>query len=156
LQNINLTGYQKHENINKTRNDLAMEDSSLASLAKILPVSNTQMVLKWLSLNLNTGEQCVTFVSGSKNYASPSWLILTNMRLIFTADKLAKSFDSSKNHLQFDLKNVNDARFQKKTFFTLGELQITTNSGTIVLDNVIPDSGKDFIASLLTTRNFRN
>jgi hypothetical protein len=51
------------------------------------------------------------------------------------------------------LGHVKDGHFQKRTFSTLGELQIVTKSGTTVLDYVVPDLGKDFISTLLATLN---
>lgn len=156
MQNVNLAGCQKHENINKTRNDLAMEDPILAYVAKILPPSRTQMVINWLAQNLNPWEHCITHVDGSKNYASPSWFVLTNKRLIFVSNNLVNSFNFGECFIEFDLKDVRDGHFQKKTFSSLGDLQIITNIGTTVLDNVIAESAKNFISELLVTLKSRN
>jgi hypothetical protein len=132
-----------------------MEDSKLAWIAKILPPSRTQMVINWLSLNLREDEYCVTHVSGSKNYASPSWFVLTNKRLIFTSNQLVDSINFGECFQEFDLLNIHDGHFRKKTFSTLGEIQIKVNSGVKVLDHVIPESGNDFVSSLLTTVKIR-
>lgn len=133
-----------------------MEDSGLVSLAKMMPYSNTQRVIEWLSKNMYPEENCTAWLSGSKNYASPSWFFLTNKRLIFTADKLARTLNCAESILEFDFKNIKDVRFHKKIFFALGELQIITNSGTIVLDHVIPDLAEGFIPILLKSLNKTN
>lgn len=121
----------------------------------MLPPSKTQMVLNWLSLNLGDEEYCVTHVDGSRNYASPSWFVLTNKRLIFVSDHLVDSLNFGECFQEFDLLNVHDGHFRKKTFSTLGEIQIKVNSGVKVLDHVHPELGNDFISSLLTTVKIR-
>jgi len=128
-----------------------MEDSKLAWIVKMLPPSKTQMVLRWLSLNLRDEEYCVTHIDGSRNYASPSWFVLTNKRLIFVSDQLVDSLNFGECFQEFDLLNIHDGHFKKKTFSTLGEIQIKVNSGVKVLDHVIPELGNNFISSLLTT-----
>jgi len=130
-----------------------MEDPKLAWAAKILPPSKTQMVINWLAQNLSHEEYCITYVTGSKNDASPSWFVLTNKRLIFISNQLVNSFNFGECFIEFDLSHVKDGHFQKRTFSTLGELQIVTKSGTTVLDYVVPDLGKDFISTLLATLN---
>ena len=132
-----------------------MEDSKLAWAANILPPSKTQMAIKWLSQNLSDGEYCVTYVTGSKNYASPSWFVLTNRRLMFISDQLVDSISFGECFQEFDLKNIHDGHFKKKTFSSLGEIQRKVNSGEKVLDHVIPELGNDFISSLLKTVKIR-
>ena len=133
-----------------------MEDSTLAWLAKIYPSSNTRFVLQWLSLNLSPEEYCINHVSGGKNHASPSWLVLTNKRLIFTSHNLVNSMNFGECFLEFELENIRDGSFKKKVFFSLGELQIITNRGTTVLNGVPPESGEIFLSSLRTTLKSRN
>jgi hypothetical protein len=125
-----------------------MEDSSLISLAKLMPPSYTQMVIQWLSKNLNPGEQCIAWLSGSKNDASPSWLFLMNKRLIFTNHKLATTINMAESFLEFDLRDIKDVHFQKKLFLTFGKLEIITTSGTLVLDHVLPELADGFIPFL--------
>jgi hypothetical protein len=132
-----------------------MEDSKLAWAANILPPSRTQMAIKWLSQNLNDEEYCVTYVTGSKNDASPSWFVLTNRRLMFISDQLVDSINFGECFQEFDLLKIHDGHFKKKTFSTLGEIQIKVNSGVKVLDHVIPELGDNFISSLLTTVKIR-
>lgn len=132
-----------------------MEDSKLAWAANILPPSKTQMAIKWLSQNLSYEEYCVAYVTGSKNYASPSWFVLTNRRLMFISDQLMDSISFGECFQEFDLKNIHDGHFKKKTFSSLGEIQIKVNSGEKVLDHVIPEQGNDFVLSLLKTVKIR-
>ena len=133
-----------------------MDDSTLAGLAKIYPPSNTRMVIQWLSQNLSPEEYCVNHISGGKNYASPSWFVLTNKRLMFTSHNLVNSMNFGECFLEFELENIRDGHFQKKVFSSLGELQIITNSGTTVLNGVPPESGEIFLSSLRTTLKSRN
>ena len=130
-----------------------MEDSSLISLAKLMPPSYTQLVIQWLSRNLNPGEQCIAWLSGSKNDASPSWLFLTNKRLIFTNHKLATVMNMAESFLEFDLRDIKDVQFQKKLFFTFGNLVIMTSGGTLVLDHVLPELAEGFVPFLLKSLN---
>lgn len=130
-----------------------MEDSSLISLAKLMPPSYTQLVIQWLSRNLNPGEQCIAWLSGSKNDASPSWLFLTNKRLIFTNHKLATVRNMAESFLEFDLRDIKDVQFQKKLFFTFGNLVIMTSGGTLVLDHVLPELAEGFVPFLLKSLN---
>ena len=130
-----------------------MEDSSLISLAKLMPPSYTQLVIQWLSRNLNPGEQCIAWLSGSKNDASPSWLFLTNKRLIFTNHKLATVRNMAESFLEFDLRDIKDVQFQKKLFFTFGNLVIMTSFGTLVLDHVLPELAEGFVPFLLKSLN---
>ncbi len=130
-----------------------MEDSSLISLAKLMPPSYTQLVIQWLSRNLNPGEQCIAWLSGSKNDASPSWLFLMNKRLIFTNHKLATVINMAESFLEFDLRDIKDVQFQKKLFFTFGKLEIMTTGGTLVLDHVLPELAEGFVPFLLKSLN---
>ena len=130
-----------------------MEDSSLISLANLMPPSYTQLVIQWLSRNLNPGEQCIAWLSGSKNDASPSWLFLMNKRLIFTNHKLATVINMAESFLEFDLRDIRDVHFQKKLFFTFGKLEIMTTGGTLVLDHVLPELAEGFVPFLLKSLN---
>jgi len=130
-----------------------MEDSRLISLAKLMPSSYTQLVIQWLSTNLNLGEQCIACLSGSKNDASPSWLFLTNKRLIFTNHKLATVINMAESFLEFDLRDIKDFQFQKKLFFSFGKLEIMTTRGTLVLDHVLPELAEGFVPFLLKSLN---
>ena len=132
-----------------------MEDPKLALISNYLPPSKTQKVLTWLSLNMGENEYCITYADGTKVNNSLSWLVLTNKRVIFTADQLVNSFNFGECFQEVDLEDVEDGHFQKKMFSSLGEIAIKVKYGVIILGNVGSESGNNFVSSLLAVLNSR-
>jgi len=143
------------EHLMTDRENFHLMSENLDLIAKMMPPSRTQMALLWLAQNLLAGERCIATVTGSKNYASPSWFVLTNRRLFFLSDQQTGILPSELI-VEFDLKNLKNCLFKKKIFFSLGEVHVVTSSSTKVLDNVHPENGKKFVSSLLTTIKRQN
>lgn len=124
-------------------------DSVLEMLARYLPPSATQFVIRWLSTNLEEFEIALDYASGGSDYKCPDWLILTNRRVIYISKSTVKSMNFGECFIAYPTSSLKDARFDKKLLREAGSLTITSSMGLMRIETVGTNEANRFVASVL-------